>query len=78
MMTTSISTKNSRWATAWLTYPPTCTCPYCGEPVEITLDPGSGSQQDYVEGLSGVLSALARVRVLPERRNGRRQRERGR
>jgi hypothetical protein len=24
-------------------------CPYCGEPVEIALDPGSGSQQDYVE-----------------------------
>jgi hypothetical protein len=25
------------------------TCPYCGEPVEITLDPGSGGDQDYVE-----------------------------
>ena len=24
-------------------------CPYCGESVEITLDPGSGSVQDYVE-----------------------------
>ncbi|MES2523631.1 MAG: CPXCG motif-containing cysteine-rich protein [Gemmatimonadota bacterium] len=24
-------------------------CPYCGEPVEITLDPGSGSHQQYVE-----------------------------
>lgn len=24
-------------------------CPYCGEAVEITLDPGSGAQQDYVE-----------------------------
>ena len=24
-------------------------CPYCGEPVEITLDPGSGAQQDYIE-----------------------------
>ena len=24
-------------------------CPYCGEAVEITLDPGSGSQQDYIE-----------------------------
>jgi hypothetical protein len=24
-------------------------CPYCGESVEITLDPGSGSAQDYVE-----------------------------
>jgi hypothetical protein len=25
------------------------TCPYCGESVEITLDPGSGDDQDYVE-----------------------------
>lgn len=24
-------------------------CPYCGESVEITLDPGSGAQQDYIE-----------------------------
>ena len=24
-------------------------CPYCGEPVEITLDPGSGSHQQYIE-----------------------------
>lgn len=24
-------------------------CPYCGEPVEIALDPGSGSTQEYVE-----------------------------
>ena len=24
-------------------------CPYCGESVEITLDPGSGSQQEYIE-----------------------------
>ena len=24
-------------------------CPYCGETVEIALDPGSGSQQDYIE-----------------------------
>ena len=24
-------------------------CPYCGASVEITLDPGSGSEQDYVE-----------------------------
>ena len=27
----------------------TVNCPYCGEAVEITLDPGGGSQQDYVE-----------------------------
>ena len=24
-------------------------CPYCGEQVEIALDPGSGSVQEYVE-----------------------------
>lgn len=24
-------------------------CPWCGEPVEIALDPGSGSVQEYVE-----------------------------
>lgn len=24
-------------------------CPYCGETVAISLDPGSGSVQDYVE-----------------------------
>ena len=24
-------------------------CPYCNESVEITLDPGSGPQQEYVE-----------------------------
>ena len=24
-------------------------CPYCGEPVEIALDPGSGAAQQYIE-----------------------------
>ncbi len=24
-------------------------CPYCGEAVEIALDPGSGARQEYVE-----------------------------
>jgi hypothetical protein len=24
-------------------------CPYCGEPVTIALDPGSGTRQEYVE-----------------------------
>ena len=24
-------------------------CPYCGESIELTLDPGSGPEQDYVE-----------------------------
>jgi hypothetical protein len=27
----------------------TVTCPYCGEAVEIVLDPGSGPRQAYVE-----------------------------
>ncbi len=27
----------------------TVSCPYCGEDVEIALDPGSGPHQDYVE-----------------------------
>lgn len=27
----------------------TVSCPYCGEAVEITLDPGGGTHQDYVE-----------------------------
>jgi hypothetical protein len=27
----------------------TVVCPYCGESVEIGLDPGSGGAQDYVE-----------------------------
>ena len=24
-------------------------CPYCGEPNEVALDPGSGADQEYVE-----------------------------
>lgn len=27
----------------------TVACPYCSESVEITLDPGSGTAQEYVE-----------------------------
>jgi hypothetical protein len=27
----------------------TVSCPYCGEAVEITLDPGGGNYQEYVE-----------------------------
>ena len=27
----------------------TVQCPYCGEEIEITLDPGSGDSQEYVE-----------------------------
>jgi hypothetical protein len=25
------------------------TCPHCGEPLETFVDPGGGSEQDYVE-----------------------------
>ena len=25
------------------------TCPYCGETVEVRVDPGGGGRQDYVE-----------------------------
>jgi hypothetical protein len=24
-------------------------CPYCGEQIEIAVDPGSGSHQEYIE-----------------------------
>ena len=27
----------------------TVICPYCGEPNEVAVDPGSGATQDYVE-----------------------------
>lgn len=27
-------------------------CPYCGEAVDITLDPGSGDSQEYIEDCS--------------------------
>lgn len=27
----------------------TVVCPYCGEPNELSLDPGSGSVQEYLE-----------------------------
>jgi hypothetical protein len=27
----------------------TVACPYCGEPVEIALDPGGGTEQEYIE-----------------------------
>ena len=27
----------------------TITCPYCGEAVELSIDPGSGAAQEYVE-----------------------------
>jgi transposase-like protein len=28
------------------------TCPYCGEEVEIAVDPGGGSRQSYIEDCS--------------------------
>jgi hypothetical protein len=27
-------------------------CPYCGEPIEVYVDPGGGEQQDYIEDCS--------------------------
>jgi hypothetical protein len=27
----------------------TVVCPYCGEPVDVSLDPGGGAAQEYVE-----------------------------
>ncbi|MEP6691172.1 MAG: CPXCG motif-containing cysteine-rich protein [Gemmatimonadaceae bacterium] len=27
----------------------TVQCPYCGEPCELSIDPGSGAAQEYVE-----------------------------
>jgi hypothetical protein len=41
-------------------------CPYCGEAVEITLDPGSGSDQEYVEDCE-VCCRPWRVRVRYDR-----------
>jgi hypothetical protein len=41
-------------------------CPYCGEAVEITLDPGSGNDQEYVEDCE-VCCRPWRVRVRYDR-----------
>jgi len=41
-------------------------CPYCGEPVEIVLDPGSGSDQEYVEDCE-ICCRPWRVRVRYDR-----------
>ena len=40
----------------------TVDCPWCGEPVEIALDPGSGGEQEYVEDCA-VCCRPWRVRV---------------
>ena len=45
-------------------------CPYCGETVEIGLDPGSGADAGLRGGLPGVLPALAGVRELRAGRSG--------
>jgi hypothetical protein len=43
------------------------TCPYCGEGVEIVLDPGSGSAQEYVEDCSVCCRPwIVRVRYLQD------------
>jgi hypothetical protein len=44
----------------------TVTCPYCSAPVEIALDPGSGSVQEYVEDCE-VCCQPWRVRVRYDR-----------
>ncbi len=41
-------------------------CPYCGESVEIVLDPGSGNDQEYVEDCE-VCCRPWRVRVRYDR-----------
>lgn len=42
-------------------------CPYCGESVELTLDPGSGSSQSYVEDCPVCCSPwIVRVRYDPD------------
>jgi cysteine-rich CPXCG protein len=42
-------------------------CPYCGEVNEIALDPGSGSEQEYVEDCQICCRPwLVRVRYLPD------------
>jgi hypothetical protein len=42
-------------------------CPYCGEINEIALDPGSGSEQDYVEDCQVCCRPWSvRVHYLPD------------
>jgi hypothetical protein len=31
---------------------PTLSCPYCGEAIEVYVDPGGGEQQEYIEDCS--------------------------
>ncbi len=44
-------------------------CPYCGERTTITLDPGSGASQDYVEDCE-VCCRPWRVKVRYDRGGG--------
>lgn len=45
----------------------TISCPYCGEINEIGLDPGSGSEQEYVEDCQVCCRACqVTVRYLPD------------
>lgn len=45
----------------------TVSCPYCGEINEISLDPGSGSEQEYVEDCQVCCRPWrVRVRYLPD------------
>ena len=45
----------------------TVSCPYCGEINEIGLDPGSGSEQEYIEDCQVCCRAWSvRVSYLPD------------
>jgi hypothetical protein len=45
----------------------TVSCPYCGELNEISLDPGSGGEQEYVEDCQVCCRPWRlRVRYLPD------------
>ncbi len=59
----------------------TVVCPYCGETVEIALDPGGGSVQEYVEdcevccrpwrvAVSYLSDGTAQVHVAPDDEGG--------
>lgn len=44
-------------------------CPYCGEPVDLFVDPGGGTEQDLIEDCS-VCCQPMRVRVAYEEETG--------
>ncbi len=44
-------------------------CPYCGEPVDLFIDPGGGTEQDLIEDCS-VCCRPMRVRVTYDEEGG--------